>query len=260
MDRKNIPNPGFADDDGSADPALAAALTAWSAGHAPAAEAALLAALPGARLMVPIVALLGEVETGAGEARPGAPRSKAGGGLKHEKTSDMAVPVIEAADGRRALPAFTSLESLARWRADARPAPVAAPQAVLAAYSERADVLLIDPAGPVAYELTGARMRAVAEGRAWLPPVQDPQVLAALTALLAAEPEVLRAELRPGTVTDAVLALGPAAGAAVPELAQRLAGAVAADPVLRVRLGRGLDLALLPADAKPAGQPFYQRD
>ncbi|MDH6109520.1 hypothetical protein P3T36_000291 [Kitasatospora sp. MAP12-15] len=246
MDRKNIPNPGFADDDGSADPALAGALTAWSHERSATAELALLAALPAARLMVPIVALLGEVETDAQ-------------GLKHEKTSDMAVPVIEAADGRRALPAFTSLESLARWRADARPAPVAAPQAVLAAYSERADVLLIDPAGPVVYELTGARMRAVAEGRAWLPPVQDPQVLAALSALLAAEPEVLRAELRPGTVTDAVLALGPSADAAVPELAQRLAGAVAGDPVLRVRLGRGLDLALLPADAKPAGQLFYRK-
>ncbi|MDH6130987.1 hypothetical protein P3T37_000354 [Kitasatospora sp. MAA4] len=259
MDRKNIPDPGFAGDDGRADPALAQALAAWAQHREPAAEAELLAALPAARLMVPIVALLGEVETDAeSEARWGSPRPKAGG-FKHEKTSDMAVPVIEAADGRRALPAFTSLESLARWRADARPAPVAAPQAVLAAYAERADVLLIDPSGPVTYELTGARMRAVAEGRAWLPPVRDPQVLAALSALLAAEPEVLRAELRPGTETDAVLALGAAADAAVPELAQRLAGALAADPVLRVRLGRGLDLALLPAGAEPAGQLFYQR-
>ncbi len=244
MDRKNIPNPGFADDDGTADPALARALTVWSqdAGE----EAALLAALPSARLMVPIVAVLGEVETDAN-------------GLRHEKTSDMAVPVIEAADGRRALPAFTSLDSLARWRADARPAPVAAPQAVLAAYSERADTLLIDPAGPVTYELTGSRMRAVAEGRAWLPPLRDPDVLGALRELLAVEPSVLRAELRPGGETDAVLALGLSQGAPVQEVAQRLAAALVADPVLRVRLGRGLDLALLPAGAEPAGQPFYQR-
>ncbi|MFI9274234.1 SseB family protein [Kitasatospora sp. NPDC052896] len=244
MDRKNIPNPGFADDDGSADPALAKALADWS--QDPAAEPALLAALPAARLMVPIVALLGEVEVDAA-------------GLKHEKTSDMAVPVIEAPDGRRGLPAFTSLETLARWRADARPAPVAAPQAVLAAYSERADTLLIDPAGPVAYQLTGARMRAVAENRVWLPPVEDPDVLAALRPLLAAEPQVLRAQLRPGEQTDAVLALGLAEGAPVQELAQRLAGELAADPTLRVRLGRGMDLALLPAGAEPAGQLFYQR-
>lgn len=30
MDRKNIPNPGFAADDGSADPVLAAALADWA--------------------------------------------------------------------------------------------------------------------------------------------------------------------------------------------------------------------------------------
>ncbi|MFF1796181.1 SseB family protein, partial [Kitasatospora sp. NPDC058263] len=30
MDRKNIPNPGFAADDGTADPALAEALARWS--------------------------------------------------------------------------------------------------------------------------------------------------------------------------------------------------------------------------------------
>ncbi|MDH6117552.1 hypothetical protein ABH930_003087 [Kitasatospora sp. GAS204A] len=242
MDRKNIPNPGFAADDGSADPVLAAALADWA--RDPAAEAAVLAALRPARLMVPIVALLGEVET---DAR----------GLEHEKTSDMAVPVIEAADGRRALPAFTSLASLAAWQADARPAPVSAPQAVLTAYAERADTLLIDPAGPVPYQLTGARMRAVAENRTWLPPVEDPQVLAALRTLLAAEPQVLRAELRPGQATDAVLALALADGAPVAELAQRLAGALAADATLRVRLARGLDLALLPADGGSTGSGFY---
>ncbi|GAB2745287.1 SseB family protein [Kitasatospora kifunensis] len=243
MDRKNIPNPGFAADDGTADPALAQALADWA--QQPGAEPALLAALRQARLMVPIVALLGEVETDAA-------------GLKHEKTSDMAVPVIEAADGRRALPAFTSLASLAAWQADARPAPVNAPQAVMTAYAERADTLLIDPAGPVTYQLTGARMRAVAENRVWLPPVQDPEVLAALRVLLAAEPQVRRAELRPGEVTDAVLALALADGAQVPELAQRLATALAADPVLRVRLTRGLDLALLPAGARPTGSGFYE--
>src|SRR5690349_10021795 len=150
VERKNIPNPGFADDDGTADPRLVRALDAWA--QDPSQEPELLDALTPSRLMVPIVALLGEVETDAN-------------GLKHEKTSDMAVPVIEAADGRRALPAFTSLETMARWRADARPAPVAAPQAAMVAFSEQADTLLIDPAGPVTYQLTGARLRALAENR-----------------------------------------------------------------------------------------------
>ncbi|SCD76500.1 SseB protein N-terminal domain-containing protein, partial [Streptomyces sp. DvalAA-14] len=68
----------------------------------------MVAALHGARLLVPVVALLGEAETGPD-------------GLRREKTSDMAVPTIQAPDGRRALPAFTSTASLARWRPDARP-------------------------------------------------------------------------------------------------------------------------------------------
>ncbi|PYC77223.1 hypothetical protein C7C46_19855 [Streptomyces tateyamensis] len=242
MDRKNIPDPGFAGDDGTADPALAAALADFARDRAT--EPALLAVLPGARLMVPIVALLGEVEVDAH-------------GHRHEKTSDMAVPVLQAPDGRRALPAFTSLATLAAWQADARPAPVAAPQAVLTAYAERADVLLIDPAGPATYELTGARMRAVAENRVWQPPAEDADVRAAVRALLAAEPLVAGAELRPGTETDAVLALELDQGAPVQELAPRLAAALAADPVLRVRLARGLDLALLPAGA--TGSAFYRR-
>ncbi|WP_354643453.1 SseB family protein [Kitasatospora camelliae] len=243
MDRKNIPNPGFADDDGTADPRLAAALAAWSEDAS--AEPELLAALTPSRLMVPIVALLGEVETDAN-------------GLKHEKTSDMAVPVIEAPDGRRALPAFTSLETMARWRADARPAPVAAPQAAMVAFSERADTLLIDPAGPVPFQLAGARLRAVAENRAFLPAVRDPQVLDALRALLAAVPEVAAAHLGAAEGADGTLAVVLGAGAAEPRaVVDRLVAALADDPTLRVRLDRGLQLALLRSEL--AQEPFYRR-
>ncbi|MFI6446823.1 SseB family protein [Kitasatospora sp. NPDC050543] len=263
MDRKNIPNPGFAADDGTADPRLAQALTAWSEDRA--AEPELLRALTPSRLMVPIVALLGEVETDESEAGWGSPRAKAGGGLRHEKTSDMAVPVIEAADGRRALPAFTSLETLARWRADARPAPVAAPQAVLAAYSERADTLLIDPAGPVTYQLTGARMRAVAENRVYLPPLGDPEVREAVRRVLGAQPEVVCALLEPTDGADGLLAVytDPGLdGAALQESAQRIGRAVSSEPLLRVRLDRGLSLAMMggagPGAELPA-EPLYRR-
>ncbi|WP_431681963.1 SseB family protein [Kitasatospora sp. KL5] len=243
MERKNIPNPGFADDDGTADPRLTRALDAWAGDGAR--EPELLEALTPSRLMVPIVAVLGEVEIDAN-------------GLKHEKTSDMAVPVIEAADGRRALPAFTSLETMARWRADARPAPVAAPQAAMVAYSERADTLLVDPAGPVTYQLTGARLRAVAENRRYVRPVADPDVHAALRGLLAAEPVVARGYLRPDSEADAVLALVPADGAGEEELrsaVDRLVAGLADDATLRVRLDRGLQLALLRTGLPE--EPFY---
>ncbi|KIF06961.1 hypothetical protein PL81_04645, partial [Streptomyces sp. RSD-27] len=119
---KNIPDPGFSDDDGTADPRLSAALAAWAEDRAN--EPQLLAALKGARLLVPVVAVLGEVETD--------PET----GLKREKTSDMAVPTLTAGN-RRALPAFTSIASLALWDPAARPVAVPLHQALAAAAHEK---------------------------------------------------------------------------------------------------------------------------
>ncbi|MFC7217866.1 SseB family protein [Streptomyces polyrhachis] len=248
---KNIPDSGFADDDGSADPRLTGALAAWAAAGRGrgAAESAVLAALADARLLVPVVALLGEAETGPD-------------GLRRDKSSDMAVPTLTAPDGRRALPAFTSTEALARWDAQARPVAVPLRQAIQAAVSEGADTLALDVAGPVPYALAGAALLAAAEGRSDLDPLADPAVTEALHTLLAASPAVVRAWLGPAEHADGTLALVLAddpPGGSPAARAQEVAAALAADPALRARLVRGLDLALLPADAALAGQPFYER-
>lgn len=274
MALKNIPDPGYSDDDGSADPALAAALARYAqargaataagsgsgtaaatgagAGDGPRRAAAeVAAALQGARLLVPVVAVLGEAETGAD-------------GLRREKSSDMAVPVIEAPDGRRALPAFTSSATLARWRPDARPVAVPLHQALQAVAHERADTLLIDLAGPVPYELTGADLRAAARGTAGRDPLADPAVReavgAALRTALAAQPGVVRAHLgpaRPGN--DGTLALVLADDADPAATGQAVARALAADETLRAVLVQGLDLALLPATAALPGTPLFTR-
>ncbi|MFF9479034.1 SseB family protein [Streptomyces sp. NPDC014733] len=244
MAQKNIPDPGFSDDDGSADPALAAALAAYDRDRS--AEPQLLAALSGARVLVPVVAVLGESETGPD-------------GLRREKTSDMAVPTLQAPDGRRALPAFTSMDTLKRWRADARPVAVPLRQALLAASHEKADTVVVDLAGPVTYQLTGPALRALAEGRQDADPRTDPAVLDALRTLLAAEPAVRIAHLAPSAETDATLALGLAPDASAADVAPRLAESLATDEELRARLVRGLDLALLPPGAEPSEEPFYRR-
>lgn len=253
MERKNIPDSAFAGDDGQADPRLASALLRHAEQPSAAGERDLLAALVGARLLVPIVAVLGETETDEH-------------GLKHDKSSDMAVPTIAAPDGRRGLPAFTSLDALTRWRADARPAPVSAQQAVRAAWSEQADVLLIDLGSPGFYELSGAALRAVAEGRAPLDPLSDPEVADAVRGLLADCPAVLRAHLLPGGSADAVLAVIPdpasAEAASSEGLAvalRALAAALAGDELLRVRLDRGLDLAVVPASPAEPQPPLFAK-
>ncbi|MFD0121975.1 MULTISPECIES: SseB family protein [Streptomyces] len=246
MANKNIPDPGFSDDDGSADPRLTAALAAWSEDRAK--EPEVLAALKGARLLVPVVAVLGEVETD--------PET----GLKREKTSDMAVPTLRAGD-RRALPAFTSIASLALWDPAARPVAVPLHQALAAAAHEKADTLVLDLAGPVTYQLTGSALLALAEGRTDAGPSADPAVREAVRAAVSAEPAVLRAHLVPGGGDcDGTLAIVLAEDAQAPAAARRVAEALAADTTLRARLVRGLDLALLPSDAPaPPGEPLFTR-
>ncbi len=212
MANKNIPDPGFSDDDGSADPRLSAALAAWSENRG--AVGPVLDALKGARLLVPVVAVLGEVEEDAG-------------GLRREKTSDMAVPTLKAGN-RTALPAFTSTDSLARWDPAARPVAVPLHQALQAAAHEKADTVVLDLAGPVPFELTGPTLLALAEGRTSTDPLADPAVVGAVRGAVAAEPAVLRAHLGPGQA-DGTLALVLAPSADPAEAARAVARRLAAD-------------------------------
>ncbi|MFC9491039.1 SseB family protein, partial [Streptomyces hydrogenans] len=240
MELKNIPDPGFSDDDGTADPALAAALAAWAEDRT--AHGPVLEALRGARLLVPVVAVLGEVETD--------PET----GLKREKTSDMAVPTLTAGD-RRGLPAFTSTASLALWDPAARPVAVPLRQALAALVHEKADTLVLDMAGPVPYQVTGSALLALAEGRAGTDPLDDPAVRDAVRAAVAAEPAVLRAHLGPGTA-DGTLALVLDGDAAPAEAAQRGGPPRAAGETPRGRRVGGRARGRRPATAPPPGAPI----
>lgn len=147
---RSIPDPGFAGDDGAADPEVAAALAAYAADPA-SLHRATLAVLQRARLLVPVTAVLGEVEY---DER----------GLAHDKTSDMATVLMRGRDGRLALLAFTSTTSLRAWNAQARPVPVSAAQAAEAALHDDAAALLVDVGGPVMFVIEGEDLRALAEG------------------------------------------------------------------------------------------------
>lgn len=239
---KNIPDSGFSDDDGSADPRLSAALAAWAEDRT--AVGPVLEALKGARLLVPVVAILGEVEEDEK-------------GLRREKTSEMAVPTLKAG-GRTALPAFTSTDALARWDPAARPVAVPLHQALQAAAHEKADTIVLDLSGPVPFELTGPTLLALAEGRTTTDPLADPAVTGAVRAAVAAEPAVRRAYLGPGKA-DGILALVLDPAASPGEAARAVAERMAADDTLRARLVRGLDLAVLPAGATPPGEPLFVR-
>jgi hypothetical protein len=216
--------PGDPTDRGDADP-RAAALGAFAEGDG--SEHATLAALAGARLLVPVVAMLteaapaeaaspGAASPGAaspGAASPGAASPEAaladgaavrmgggagpGRGLRREKASEMALPILLGSDGRRAVLAFTCLPALAGWRPDARPVPVTASQ-VWQAGAEEASAVVIDVAGPVPFAVDGARLAALAEGRPPPLPHNDPDMQALAAAAMADEPPVAGFALLPG--------------------------------------------------------------
>ena len=238
---------GFEGDDGSADPALIAALSAARRDEAAIYPA--YAALSGRRVLVPVVAVLGESEA-AGTAGPD------GQPLRRDKDSDMAVITLVAGDGVKALPAFTSVQALAEWGASAgypqaRPIPVSVETAAAAALQEQASVLLLDLGGPGQFEVSGSALRAFAQGRRPLPPAVDPEVMDGIKAVLEGVPEVAKvldsARLGQAAEDVTVLALGFAPGVDPERLAEpmrRVAERISEDPLLRDRLSGGLQIVL----------------
>ncbi|MER6951696.1 SseB family protein [Nonomuraea sp. NPDC000554] len=143
----SIPQPLDPHDDGSAAPAVAAALASYQDGTADATD--VLTALSGARLLVPVVALLTESEVGEH-------------GLRQEKESEMALPKLVGKDGRQAVLAFTGTDALVRWRPDARPIQASTLQVCQAAVNEQAAAVVVDVAGPVPFVIEGDVLAALA--------------------------------------------------------------------------------------------------
>lgn len=199
-----------------------------SDGRPDAAERDLLHALASARLFAAIEAVPTQVE----ESGP----------LVREVESDMASPVLTAPDGRRAMPLFTGLDTLAAWQADARPVPVVAADAAVAALEDACDVVLLDLGSPDATVLRLSQLWALAQRRPWLPAHEDPVVQAALGLAVRGRPDIVTARLEDGTVhapgvTRLVLELRPGlTQPQVNELTQVVGQALATDPEVRSRI------------------------
>ncbi len=220
-----IPRPRFADDDGSADAGLTAALAAYAAGSTD--RDPVLAQLTGVRLLVPVVAVLDTL------AEP----QQGDGGLAQEKDSHMATVTLTNPDGRRGLLAFTSTAALTAWRADARPVAAAAGQVARAALEERADAVLLDIAGPVPFPVEGYPLAVLASGQGYQPAYANPAIATAVLAALAPLPGPPRARLLPGDAHGADVALElDLAGATLAQVSE----ALAAQPALAELCPRGV--------------------
>ena len=151
----DIRDSAYADDDGAAHPAVTSALAAYADDRGLLPET--LDVVQRSRLLVPVVAVLGDVEYDDQ-------------GLAHDKTSDMATVLVQGADGRMALLAFSGTEAMQRWNPQARPVPVSAGTPRRSAQHDAAAALVVDIAGPVTLVVEGDDLEGFAQGggsRGW---------------------------------------------------------------------------------------------
>lgn len=137
----------FADDDGSADPQVRAALQASEDG-APASYLHGVVALCTARLLVPIMAAGDETMT----ADP-------------EREGEVSAVLLQRSDGERALPVFTGSDAVASWHPKARPVPATLDKAAESALQQGAGSVVVDLAGPHPLVLERDVLEQLAQGR-----------------------------------------------------------------------------------------------
>jgi hypothetical protein len=174
-------------------------------------ETEVVDALRESRLLVPLIAQLGEAGTNDH-------------GLTIDKSQELSIVTVSGPDGRNVLPAFTSVEAMRSWNSLARPVPVAATRVALAAASESTDLVVLDPTSATEYVIRRPALWAIAQAEAWVPSYLDPTVDKAVTDAAATVSHVRRVSLEPGD---------PDARLAGPEL------------VVRIALDPGLDAGAL---------------
>ncbi len=200
-----------AGDDGSADPALLAALTAFRVGTGDA--VAVVDAYRSARLLIPLVAEAGDVGV-------------APSGHAVDKTQELSIVSVAAPDGRSVLPVFTSVATMAAWDPRARPVPAGGIRTALSAAADDTDLIVIDPGSDTEFVLRRPAVWAIGQGVAWEPAHTSPEVFAGLQ-------QSIGAEL--GVIDLSVAAGDPDARLRGPEL------------IVRLHLVDGLDQAQLDA-------------
>jgi type III secretion system (T3SS) SseB-like protein len=225
--RELPPTSAFADDDGRADPELSAALSRLAGEERGPVD--VVRALACARVLVPVVAHAEELVS----AGPHVVDSQGSTGIV----------AIRTPDGRTALPVFSSVETMAAWRRDARPVPAQATRAALSAVDEGWEVMVLDPAGPVPVLVPRPAVWALAQGQEWVPAVVgdvvDPAVTRSVRGALAAIGEVVDVRTTAGGRAEVAVVLTLRAGLRQAELdvvLERVGAALAAEEVVSQRV------------------------
>jgi hypothetical protein len=174
---------GWGSDDGSAPPRLLEALRRFRSNEV--GESEVLEALRDSRLLIPLVAELGESGTNAH-------------GQLVDKSQELSIVTVRGPDGRDVLPAFTSVEAMQAWNPKSRPVPTPAVRVALAAAGEGTDLIVLDPTSPTEFAVRRPAVWALARGEAWTPSAVDPEVRAEFERSVAAEADVVAVTVVPG--------------------------------------------------------------
>lgn len=224
----------FVDDDGTTPPALLAAY----ATEEPYRLDAIVSALRSARVLIPVVANIDKMEEPEYE-----------GQVVGDKESHAAMVTVATPDGRAALPVFSSTAAMAAWRGDARPVPVDARKAALAAGTEADSLLVLDPGTAHTTLIPSQAVAAIATGEEWSNPILDPEIHAAIAGIVEAIPAAVRAEVLPGNSAEVriVLALKPGLDrVAVLNASNQMSTALGSTPIITQRID-SLELRLTTA-------------
>lgn len=174
-----------AGDDGRMPPELAAALERFRSGDG--GQADVVAAFSGARLLIPLLAELGDGGTEVGAH-----------GHAVDKSQELSIVTVEGPDGRRVLPVFGSVEAMSRWNPVARPVPADGVRVALAAADDGTELVVLDPASPTEFVLRRPAVWAVAQQQPWRPPFESDAVREAFERSVAGELAVVGVELEAG--------------------------------------------------------------
>ncbi|MEN9970394.1 MAG: hypothetical protein RLZZ229_602 [Actinomycetota bacterium] len=173
----------YADDDGSANPALIEAIGQFQAGEITADK--VVDQVRQSRLLVPLIAQLGESELGAH-------------GHVVDKSAELSIVTVEGPDGQTVMPVFSSMAAMQKWNPEARPVPSEPVKVALAAASELTNRIVLDPGSETEFVIRRPAIAAIAQSLVWQPPEQLPQVHAAFSASIADEPDVFAFALMSG--------------------------------------------------------------
>jgi hypothetical protein len=160
----------YSGDSGEADANLIEAISKFQSGQTGSDE--VLKAIAEARLLIPLIANLGEGGDGAH-------------GHQVDKSADLSIVTVLTPDNQRALPVFSSVAAMNHWNPEARPVPNDGRKVALAAASEGNTRLVLDPMSETEFVVRRPGIAAIAQDLPWLAPANNPEVVEIINTVLA---------------------------------------------------------------------------